>query len=282
MKKLLEVLFLGIGALGLFALALVGFGQIVGAPMNDLPVVGSFFPEPEVDPEGEGPVDEEDFATDVNGVPVGHPGGPLEPGELPPPLPEYADAELQLEDVITSTRAAIANYVVSSPFSREELVNLQKELNQSLKRSRARLDELDQRELDLEEYAQLLEEKATEIDQLRQGLDRAEKELQNLRRSLDGRERSLDAREDLMDKREESIRSQEESLTAEERAQLDAKASLFLNMDPEMAVARLEALPISEARRIFQRLPADVAEELLNVMPDELWTQFLDAFTEAP
>ena len=280
MKKLLEILFLGIGALGLFALALVGFGQMVGAPMSDLPIVGSFFAKAEAELQEE--LAEDEFATDVNGQAVDHPAGPLEPGELPPPLPEYADAELQLEDVITSTRAAIANYVVSSPFSREELVSLQKELNQSLKRSRARLEELDQRELDLEEYAQLLEEKATEIDQLRQGLDRAEGELQNLRRTLDGRDSELIIREGLLDKREQSIRSQEESLSASERAQLDQKASLFVQMDPERAVERLEALPIDEARRIFQRLPADVAEEFLNVMPDELWTQFLDAFTEAP
>jgi DNA repair exonuclease SbcCD ATPase subunit len=280
MKKLLEVLFLGIGALGLFALALIGFAQMVGAPMSELPVFGSFFAKAEAELQEEHAADE--LATDVNGVPVDLPGGPLEPDELPPPPPEYSDTELQLEDVITSTRAAIANYVVSSPFSREELVNLQRELNQSLKRSRSRLEELDQRELDLEEYAQLLEEKAAEIDQLRQGLDRAEGELQNLRRSLDDRERQLNTREGHLDKREQSIRSQEVSLSASERAQLDQKASLFVQMDPEMAVSRLEALPIEEARRIFQRLPADVAEEFLNVMPDELWTQFLDAFTEAP
>ena len=282
MKKLLEILFIGVGALGLFALALIGFAQVVGAPMTELPVIGGFFAkaEAELEAEGDGKIDLE--ALDVNGLPVELPGGPLMPGELPPPPPEYADTELQLEDVITSTRAAIANYVVSSPFSREELVALQRELNQALKRARARMEELGDRELGLEEYAQVLSEKAAEIDLLRQSLDRAEKDLQNQRLTLDERERQLVTREGLLDRRELSIESQERSLTTAEKEQLDKKVGVFLGMDPEKAVERLQTMPIQEAKALMSRLPADVAEEYLNAMPNELWSELLDAYTGAP
>ena len=248
MAKPLELAFLAGGGLGLFSLCFVGFAAMAGVPMHTLPVVGSFFEEPE-------PVEDplEDLATDE----------PVDPAsEVLYPDKPTKDEE---REILGASLGVIGSFAVQAPFDREELAALVEELEQRRTELDERYAELEKREEGIEAQVLFLQERSSELERVRESIEARHLEL------AEELARIETAREELERERAEADLSSEEKLAR--------KAELFAEGEPELAAQRLVPMGAEQAGKLLRRLDPERARGILDALPAENWAEFAEAYT---
>ncbi len=222
MNKLLKYVAYGIGAFVLFVGSFLAFAAFSGAPMNELSVVGKFFPEPPQETqESETPTD---------------PTEELERDTRP--------AEVVVEEAALPLHA----FVLESSVPASELARLQSQLKALLRSNELRSQELDQREHDLEMRAQHQEERWAELESIRSNLMRSELELEQRQTDFVRSEAEQVARE------KESWRSLAQIFVEGKAKTLVSRLTQY---EPHNAAKILRALPDARAAELLAEVPSD-------------------------
>ena len=152
MNKLLKIGLLSVGGLLLFSATFVGVSALSGAPMHEVAVIGSFFPQPE---EGE------EVASTEAGPDV-----------------EQKDPVQSGKEAIERQAGVLGVFSMPSPFNAGELRTLENELRAKFRENRDVADALRARELELDEWEKTLQEKYQELADLRTKLEELESSLE--------------------------------------------------------------------------------------------------------
>lgn len=229
MKPLVQKILLGVGGVGLFAVAFVGFAAMSGAPTHQLPVVGRFFEEP-APAEGEGEGDETAAAEEEG---------------LKAPVARGNDA------LAESNTTALGAFVLPSPYSAQELSKLEQELETALRQAGSRLANIAERERRLDEEERRLSEHQEQLETFRNQLEAYELELR-------GREEELARDEQVAEEREQQswneistfFESGDPKKLVDKLAQFSPEeaAKILRSLDPETASGLINALPTEKYR----------------------------------
>lgn len=210
------------------------FAALSGTPMNEMAMVGKFFPEPpeEVTPEAatQGVVEELD-------------------GDQRPADTVYRAASVPLN-----------SFLLQSPFSSEELVQLQERLLAKITENEAMRDDLIAREIELETRERHLEDRWRELEEIRAALGNRELELAERDDEL---ARDADAQEE------------------RERASWAAMSTLFAEGDPEELTPQLLTISPDKAAWILHELTGDRAAVLMNALEPDDYRLYMDAYRKA-
>lgn len=234
---------LGAGAGTLFLGAMVGFGQMLGAEMSSMPVVGGLFAEP-IEEESEDP----DGSEGEEGAEAGNDSGSnSRPDPSLPATPQYRSASTLLD-----------RFVSPSPFELEELEALEAEL-------REQIDVLGARERALDERERVARDSEERIVEERAELDRYRFTLEELASELRLREAELD---------------RDEAARAAEMQDRDKKlGELLLNTDEDNALVILKSKGPDASARILATMAEEDAATLLELLTGDEWLLYSDAYT---
>jgi hypothetical protein len=245
MLKPVELALLGLGGTSLFSVCFLGFASVAGVPMHTLPVVGAFFPAPEV-PEAEPPEPEEPDPTDSE--------------SLTPQRRLSNDERRMLESNI----ASLASWVLPPPLDAKEINDLVAELRDANSDLGRREQELELREAQIAEQMLALGQRASVLEQMRAELDSREDALEQRRLQLEQLAGTL--------QRTDLVRT--ESADRE----LTRKAMLFAEGDAADVASRIVAYPADEAAAILDKLEDQRAIEILQALPQDKWQEYSDAY----
>lgn len=233
MKPLVHKLVLGAAGVGLFAGAFFGFAALSGAPRHQLPLVGSLFEPPALVP-GE-----------ADAAEAGE-------GELPTAPAPRGDQAL-----VEANASVLGAFVLPSPYSAQELAELEAEMENAQRQTGARLARIAERERQLDEEERRLVEHQRQLEDFRNQLEAYELELR-------GREEEL---------------SRDEAVALErEQASWAELATFFETGDAKKLVGKLAQFSPEEAARILRALDPEQASALINALPTESYRDYLDAF----
>jgi flagellar motility protein MotE (MotC chaperone) len=217
MTRTLEIAFMALGSLALFAVAFVGFAAKQGAPLGDLPVVGDLLASEEVAEEDDPEIDlvaEVDRKTD--------------------------------RQIVQAGVGLLAAYRLPLPFSGEELGRLAGELKARKNELDRRAFALDGRELRIAEREEIQAAQFEALDEMRADLERIELELE---------QRAAEVARDVSatKERNEASAQTRATLFAEGEPEelvgrltkfgADDAADILVSLGPERATELLNALP---------------------------------------
>ena len=222
---------LAAGAIGLFFFAFVTFTAFSGVPMHEVALIGGFFEAPE-EPEEVDPL----AVLDLH--------------------PDPAD-EAPAAEIIEASVNVSGSFMLPSPFSSNELQNLQSELKLKKLDYENRLRKIRERERTLEERELLVEERYSELETLRTALQEFETEL------------SL---------RSEEVARDETAREAREKSSWGTVAKLFEKGDAEELISKLLTYSPEEAAKIFSSLSVDRVRALTEALPVDRYQEYVGAF----
>lgn len=212
MNKFLKFGLLGLGGLLLFLATFVGVAALSGAPMHEVAVIGSLFPQPEENEELAG----------VEVTPEVKQGDPVENGK----------------QAIERQAGVLGVFTMPSPFNAADLRSLETELRAKFRENRDVADSLRARELELDEWEKTLQEKYQELADLRTKLEELESSLELRFAELERDEAAKKSRELAGWKAMAAVYSSAEPKTAAvmlaEESPEDA-ATILRELDPKAA-----------------------------------------------
>lgn len=265
MKPPVKYALLGAGALLLLAGSFVTFAALSGQPLHEVAILESFVKAPAATDEGEKddratkrPIDEHgeseharpaasDPAPD-SGAAAGHTAGDHATA------PSMTSSERR---ALEANVGVLGTFMLPSPFSAEQLGDLQQALHEANADAKRRLERIAMRERELAEWEHALEVR--------------NEELQKLRALLEGKELELSLLADEV-KRDESAKS------AREQQSWAELARFFSDGDPEELAKKLVLFEPKEAVRILRALDDERASLLVNALPPDKYHAYLQAY----
>jgi len=229
MKPLVKKILLGVGGVGIFTVAFIGFAALSGAPAHELPLIGSMFDPP---PPEEGVV-EDGLETDEV--------------EAPPPRSNM--------ELVEANASALGAFVLPSPYSANELSKLEAELETALRQAGARLAKIAERERELDEEERRLSEHRAQLEDFRNQLESYQLELR-------GREEEVDRDEQVALERE--AQSWSEIANFFESGDPKKLVSKLMQFTPEEAAKVLRALDAEQASGLINALPTESYRDYLD------------------
>ena len=230
MNKILQYLGLASLAVLLFGGAFLGFAKISGAPMHTLPVVGGFFGAPT----------EDDAVADA------------------PDDAERSSPARTVEDQVQAGANVLGAFVLPSPYTAEQLKDLELQLKSKLREAQLELDRMSLRRIELDEREVALQDRWAELQELRNTLERFEEDL---------------------NQRAEEIERDESARNAKERAALQDLAKVFESGEAAELVDKLKAYGEEDAAKLLAMMDVERAAELLRAMDAETSVRFSKAYT---
>lgn len=215
MNTALKLLLVGVGSVSLFTVSFVGAALLQGAGLHELPMVGSLFHPPPVEPDEDAPADPAPPAPPLDAVP--------------------ARAGIGLLDV----------FRIDGPLDPKELRALADDLKRKRALAEQRLAELDEREQRLGERVEFLDEQFQSLQSLRSSLESWELELEARQEEVDRDETAQSEREAVSWQRMAKLfeKGEAETLAFKLQAYTPAEAARILSrLKPDRARALLEAL----------------------------------------
>lgn len=262
MKPAVKYALMGVGALVLLSGSFVTFAALSGVPLHEVAILKNFVAAPEK-PENPGDSsktakkDEHDDAKDEHGSSEPSPStAKHEPssGRDTKPTPTRSESR-----ALDANAGVLGAFLLPSPFSSNELSDLQKSLRGANEDAKQRLERIELRERELAEWEHALEQRNDE--------------LQELRKMLEKRELELTMREDEVKRDEKAKDSREQQSWAE-------LAKFFSEGDPEELAKKLVLFEPKEAVRILRSLDDERASALVNALPPDKYHAYLQAYRD--
>lgn len=219
-------------ALFLFLGSFLLFAALSGTPMHELAVVGQFFPAPQE------PVEQE-------------------PMDL---VEEVQEDRRPPEVVLESATVPLHSFLVQSPFSAEELDDLQRKLKAKITENEALRKDLLMRSADLDVREEHLENRWRELEEIRGALSERELELSQ---------------------RDQELARDEEAQKEREESSWSAMSTLFADGDPSELSERLLTIAPDKAALILRALPGERAAELMGALQPDDFSVYMDAYRQA-
>lgn len=239
MNSLLKYVAFSAASVVVFAGSFLLFASLSGAPMHDIAVIGKFFPDPE------------------EGSDAAQPAANDAPSDL---ISEVDQDRRPSRQVLAEAATPLRAFVVQSPFSTEELAELQAELKNRIESARRMQTELEEKLDDVGARELQLEERWAELEQIRNGLIEQDLELAQ--------------REDEL---ERDARAQNER----ESASWTSMAKVFEEGKPAELARNLILFEPEEAARILRALPEARASALIRELPRDRYLEFAEAYRKA-
>lgn len=220
------------GGVVLFFSSFLAFSALSGTPPHELAVIGGLFPAPveeEVAPES-APIDLAD---------------------------EIERDDRPVTEVIEAAASPLRAFLLASPFSTDELDQLQRQVKRSHSDALARAGELDERERELEARERQLDERWEELVQIRTTLIEHDLELQQ---------------------REDELTRDERNQAEQERASWASMAKIFENGDAAELIDNLQLFGPENAAQVLRGLSEERASELINLIPRDRYLEFAEAY----
>ncbi len=240
MKSIATAVLMGVGGLGLFGGAFVGFAAMSGTPLHKIAFVKSFVRAPET------PHKKPDSTASIEDPHV------PEPDPTPDEAREPADPK-----TLNASIGVLGSFLLPSPMSATELSRLQQELHSLVSDAKVRLERIREREAKLDEWEKTLDARFASLKELQSSLDKQELEVTM-------REEEL--------KRDESAKSERDAQSWKELAKF------FEEGDAQKLVAKLVQFEPKEAVQILLALDDERASQLMNALPPDKYRTYLDAY----
>jgi flagellar motility protein MotE (MotC chaperone) len=179
--------------------------------------------------------------------------------EAAPPAsrePAHAPAGTELK-AVEHTASVLSVFSLPSPFSSDELTDLQHELRSASQGAKSRLSKIEQRERELDDRERDLDQRQQELSELRQKLAEKESELRML---SDEATRDSAAR------------------SARDAASWKELSKFFEEGDPADLAKKLLSFDPREAARILRSLDDERASAIVNALPAEHYHDYLEAY----
>jgi len=241
MKPALKYTLMAGGGLALLFGSFVTFAALSGQPLSKVAVLKLFVPAPEAP----------------------HEGSPRPPeGETPaaqPATTAQGEKPLAKEDVkaVEHTIGVLGAFALPSPFSSDELTDLQQQLGRGNKDLKARLAKVEQRERELDDRERDVEQRQLELTELRQKLAEKESELRML---------------------SDEVTRDSEARNARDAASWKELSKFFEEGDPKDLAKNLLSFDPREAVKILHSLDDERASALVNALPADKIHAYLEAY----
>lgn len=241
MKPALKYTLMAVGGLVLLFGSFVTFAALSGQPLHKVAVLRLFVKAPDAPresstraPENESPAAE---------VPV------ASKGEKP----------LAKEDVkaVERTIGVLGAFALPSPFSTDELTDLQQQLGRGNKDLKARLARVEQRERELDDRERDVEQRQLELTEMRQKLVEKENELRML---------------------SDEVTRDSEARNARDAASWKELSKFFEEGEPAELAKKLLSFDRREAAKILRALDDERASAIVNALPPDKYHDYLDAY----
>lgn len=228
MKSIATAVLMGVGGLGLFGGAFVGFAAMSGTPLHQIAFVKGFVRAPDAPP------------------PTHDSTASVEPEHAPPAdeLPHAPPDKKTLDASI----GVLGSFLLPSPMSATELGGLQQELHEVVSDAKARLERIREREEKLDEWEKTLDSRFASLKALQASLDKHDLEI-TLREEELKRDESA--------KTERDAQSWKELAKFFEEGEASKLAAKLMQFEPKEAVKILLALDDERASQIVNALPPD-------------------------
>lgn len=252
MAPIAKTVLLVVGGTVLFTGSFVGVALVSGHKMAEIPLLKNFAHAPEVvkRPHGDSP-DSADHPETGETAEAGHEGGETKPEA------NGATSDRKPHGERPTNATALAAFVMPSPFTGEELAEMQARIAEHLE--------------EIETMLAAAKAKAQELDEREHSLVDREKELSSLKDELDHRTKDLEMRE------EELKRDAESATEKEERGWVET-AKFFQEGEVEDLAKKLATLDPVYAAKILRQLEDERAIALVNALPQDKYKPFLDAY----
>ena len=233
--KIVKYAAISLAAIVLFAASFFLFAILSGTPLDQLAVIGKYMAKSQ--DESQVPADPETSVAS-----------------------ELKEDRRPEEVVLSSATSPLQAFLLQSPFSTEELQQLQSELKSKITANAARQLDLNARQREIETREKHLEDRWSELEAIRNALNQ--------------RELELTQRGDEIDR--------EARVAAEtEEASWEGIASIFSEGKVKDLKDKLLAFPPEKAALIMKSLPESRAAELLQTLTGEDFRTYTDAYRKA-
>ena len=241
MRPALKYTLMAGGGLVLLFGSFVTFAALSGQPLHKIAVLKLFVPPPDAprestphEPEGEAPAAQ-------------------------PASTAQAEKPLAKEDVkaVERTIGVLGAFALPSPFSTDELTDLQQQLGRGNKDLKARLAKVEQRERELDDRERDVEQRQLELTELRQKLAEKESELRML---------------------SDEVTRDSEARNARDAASWKELSKFFEEGEPKDLAKNLLSFEPREAVKILHSLDDERASALVNALPADKIHDYLEAY----
>lgn len=262
MKPPVKYALMGVGALVLLAGSFVTFAALSGQPLHKVAILKNFVkapPEPDEEKSDEHATKSSDEHADED-----HGSKTADAHEKPSSGGEHGSSEHTPPSMTPSERRALeanvgvlGTFMLPSPFSAEQLNELQTALHTANADAKRRLERIATREQELAEWEHALELRNDELQKIRALLERKELELSY---------------------REDEVKRDESAKSAREQQSWAELARFFSEGDPEEMAKKLVLFEPKEAVRILRALDDERASLLVNALPPDKYHTYLQAY----
>ncbi len=241
MKPAVKYALMGGGGLVLLFGSFVTFVALSGQPLHKIAVLNLFVKAPE-DPGEAAPKPPEGE----------HPGAQ-------PVAATQGEKPTTKEDVkaVEQTIGVLGAFSLPSPFSTDQLTELQQQLSRGTKDLKARLAKVEQRERELDDRERDIEQRQLELSEMQKKLVETESG------------QRMEAEEN---KRDSSARE------ARESASWKALSKFFEEGEPAELAKKLLSFDRKEAAKILHALDDERASAIVNALPADKYHDYLDAY----
>jgi len=242
MKPALKYTLMAGGGLVLLFGSFVTFAALSGQPLHKVAVLSLFVKAPDA-PREPSPREHE------SETPAAQPAATTAQGEKP----------LAKEDVkaVERTIGVLGAFALPSPFSTDELTDLQQQLGRGNKDLKARLARVEQRERELDDRERDIEQRQLELTELRQKLVDKESELRML---------------------SDEVTRDSEARNARDAASWKELSKFFEEGEPADLAKKLLSFDRREAAKILRSLDDERASAIVNALPADKYHDYLDAY----
>ncbi|MBK7878571.1 MAG: hypothetical protein IPJ77_23180 [Planctomycetes bacterium] len=263
MKPAVKYALMGVGGIVLLAGSFVTFAALSGAPLHEVAILKNFVKAPDKPESPEkgskkGHADEggDEHATETHATEkTATAKHASDDPHATKPAPTRAESR-----ALEANVGVLGAFMLPSPFSSNELSELQTSLRGANEDAKQRLERIELRERELGEWEHALEQRNDE--------------LQDLRRLLEKRELELTMRED-------EVKRDEKAKDARDQQSWAELAKFFSEGDPDDLAKKLVLFEPKEAVRILRSLDDERASALVNALPADKYHAYLQAYRDA-
>jgi flagellar motility protein MotE (MotC chaperone) len=249
MKPAVKYALMGVGGLSLLFGSFVTFAALSGQPMHKIAILKHFVTAPGAPDAGPAktPADE-----------TAHAPAEAEAQGAKPAVAEGAKAAGKEElRAVERSVGVLGAFSLPSPFSADELTDMQSELRSASQGAKARLAKIEQRERDLDDRDRDLDQRQQELSALMQKLQAKESELRML---------------------QDEVTRDSEARNARDAASWKELAKFFEEGEPAELGKKLLSFDPKEAARILRSLDDERASVIVNALPSDKYHDYLEAY----
>ncbi len=254
---------MGVGALLLLGGSFVTFAALSGKPLHEVAILKNFVKAPEKPAdeknetrksvtEGEKHADEHATGSAADEHASMAHSTTADKRTAPAAAPTASERR-----AIEANVGVLGAFMLPSPFSADELSELQQALHDANADAKRRVERISTREKELAEWEHALEVRNNELQEMRALLERKELEL------------SL---------REDEVKRDEHAKSAREQQSWAELAKFFSEGDPEEMAKKLALFEPKDAVRILRALDDERASLLVNALPPDKYHVYLQAY----